>query len=270
MRDLISAAFVSLMTRFYSITLLLMLACKAGLTVDAGVRENWPRTERPSRERKPFSIEVTNLIGAKEKLTLRIFPGKQDEMDVHDRAAKICIVNKPPTSCYFARVDDMNFARYVQASLVEMGEGQIGVLFQAENLGVSDESKLVAILGLRSRGRLVNLLPRASVSTQDQFRLWHDAELSRADLITTANYDWRLGPPEEETHFAFHHYRVVTYEFCPRAGRYLLVDQFTTRRKFAGLDDEDHPGDRVLNAMMPQVKKRLLQNQNTGKQTCEK
>lgn len=190
------------MTRFSGITLLLLLVCKTGLTVDAGGRENWPRTERPSHERRPFKIEIMNLVGAEDKLTLRIFPGKQDETDVHARPAKICIVNMPATSCYIAHAGDLNFGRYVQVSLVEMGKGQVAILFQAEYLGVSDESKLVAILGLGSRGRLVNLLPAISVSAQDQFRLWHDAQLSDADLITTVNYDWRLGPPDEETHFA--------------------------------------------------------------------
>ena len=258
------------MTRFSSITLLLLLVCEAGLTVEAGGRENWPRTERPSRERRPFNIEVTNLIGAREKLTLRILPGKQDEMDVHARPAKICIVNRPAASCYFAHAGDMSFGRYVKASLVEMGEGQTAILFQAEYLGVSDESKLVAILGLGSGGRLVNLLPATSISAQDQFRFWRDVQLSGADLITTAHYDWRLGAPEEETHFAAHHYRVITYEFCPGASRYLLVDQFMTRRKFAGLDDEDHPGDKVLNVVMPQVKKRLLQKRGAGEQFCTK
>ena len=79
-----------------------------------------------------------------------------------------------------------------------------------------------------------------------------------------------LGAPEEETHFAAYHYRVITYKFCPGAGRYLLVDQFMTRRKFASLDDEDHPGNRVLNIMMPQVKKRLLQQRDAGEQFCTK
>jgi hypothetical protein len=104
---------------------------------------------------------------------------------------------------------------------------------------------------------------------QDHFRLWSDTQISAGELITAAQYVWTSRPPEE-THFSSHHYQISTYQFCPDRQRYLLVDRFLTRKKFDGLDLEDHPWDKVLSVMIAQVKIRLSRQKAAGKQTCTK
>lgn len=249
---------------------LMILLCQAGLAITGEAQESWPRALSPGHGRKSFNMEVNNLLGAKDKVILQVLPGEQkdlDELGGETRPTKICIANKQATSCYIAHART-NFARDPQASLIEIGGGQSAVLFEARYVGINDEWKSVAVLGLSSRGKLINLLPAVAVSMQDQFRLWHDAEIADGELITVANYVWKLRPPEEETHFSFHHYQISTYAFCPGSGRYLLVDRFTTRKKFAGLDDEDHPGNRVLNTMMLHVKTRMFRHREAGKSPC--
>ena len=212
--------------------LLALLVCQAKLAALAEDQATWPRVPSPRRGSKPFNIEVSGLLGAKGMVILRVFPGEQkdlEELGGDTRPAKVCVAKGPAESCYVARARETNFARDVQASIVDLGEGHAAVLFQAGYLGLNDEWKLVAVLGLGSRRRFVNVLPMVVISMQDQFRLWRDAEISDGELITAAQYVWRSRPPEE-THFSAHHYQISTYQFCPSAGRYLLVDQFVTKK----------------------------------------
>ena len=253
--------------------LLAVLVCPAELAVLAEGQVDWPRAQPPGLKSKPSYFEVDNLLGSQGKVVLEVFPGEQkdlDDLSGPPRPAKMCIAKSPLHSCYVARARDTNFAQEARASVVDLGEGRAGILFQANYVGINDAWKLVAILGLDFHGRLINLLPVVVISMQDHFRVWHEPQLSTADLITAANYVWKLQPPHEETHFASHHYQISTYAFCANTGRYLLVDRFTTRRKFNGLDGENHPGERVLNATLPQVQSRLLEDSGSRKNTCRK
>jgi len=233
---------------------------------------NWPVGQSSGRKHKPSSLVVNNLHGAQGKVVLEVLPGQQkdlEELGGETRPAKVCIAGLGSKSCYIAQARRINFARDAQAYTVDLGEGHSAVLFHGRYVGLNDEWELVAILGLGSRGQLNNLLPTVVISMQDHFRVWRDSKISDGELITAAQYVWTSKPPKE-THFSSHHYQVSTYKFCPSSGRYLLVDQFLTRRKFPGLDGENHPGERVLSAMLPQAQSRLLEDRDSRKHACKK
>lgn len=248
--------------------LLAVIVCHTGLAVPAEGQVRWPGVPSLRRGRKPFNIEVVDLFGAKGMVSLRVFPGEQkdlDELGGDTRPAKICVTEGAAGSCYIARARETNFAQGAQASTVNVGDGRVAILFQVDYQRINDEWRLVTVLGVDSHGKLVNLLPVLVISMQDNFSVWGDKQASGGELITAAQYLWSS---LEETHFSPHRYRMSTYRFCPNRGRYLLADRFITRKKFNGLDAENHPGDRVLRAMMPQVTKRLGERHDAGKQIC--
>jgi len=242
------------------------------VAVTTKAQANWPAGQSSRQKHELANLVVNNLLGAQGKVVLEIFPGEQkdlEELGGDTRPAKVCVAEGAAESCYIARARHINFARDAQAYTVDLGEGHSAVLFQGRYVGLNDEWELVAILGLGSRGQLNNLLPTVVISMQDHFRVWRDSKISDGELITAAQYVWTSKPPKE-THFSSHHYQVSTYEFCPSSGRYLLVDQFLTRKKFPGLDGENHPGDRMLSAMLPQVQSRLLEDRGSRKNACKK
>jgi hypothetical protein len=204
-------------------------------------------------------------------VTLEVIPGRQkdlDELGGKTIPTKVCALGRPASSCYIAHAQGTNFARRASVSLLQIEGGRALVLFQADYWLVNDKLKFIALLGMSDDEKIVDVLPPAVFSLQGQFRIWRDEQISLSPLLTVTDYYTTAMPPEE-THFSSHHYRISTYQFCPREKHYQRADRFLTSRKFPGFDGPDHPGDIVLKAMMARVRSRLGKRQQAPQGFCE-
>jgi hypothetical protein len=216
-------------------------------------------------------LKVDNLFGSSGQVSLEVIPGRQkdlDELGGKTIPAKVCALGKPASSCYIAHARGTNFARKASVSLLQIEGGRALVLFQADYWLVNDKLKFIALLGMSDDEKIVDVLPPAVFSLQGQFRIWRDEQISLSPLLTVTDYYTTAMPPEE-THFSSHHYRISTYQFCPREKHYQRADQFLTSRKFTGFDGSDHPGDAVLKATMAQVRSRLGKRQQAPKDSVK-
>ena len=122
-----------------------------------------------------------------------------------------------------------------------------------------DFPRLAALLVLGPKGKLASLLPPLVSNVQEENKFWHDPAISPYGLFTTIRWIWG----RDTGMYGDHRYRVITYQYCPELARYSKADTFVTKKKFGGADVY-HRDEIVINAVMPQIKSRLLQR----KQPC--
>lgn len=158
--------------------------------------------------------------------------------------AKLCVHSGEKTGCYEAVTEHETsllgpFSLEPSYAPVRYDDGDtIGwLLFSAKTVPfTSRQDHMLALLVLSSSLQLSNVLPPVILSEQSEYSLWRDKRLSPMPILTTADY---LFPFEsEETHFSAHHYRVQTY-MADASGKYRLVDDYKTARKYPGLDTVD-------------------------------
>jgi len=150
--------------------------------------------------------------------------------------AQLCFHSGDKTGCYEATAENKPYSLGPSCTPVRYGDGDTmgWLLFSAKTpFFASRQDHMLALLVLSGSLQLSNLLPPVILSEQSEYSLWRDRRLSPMPILTTADY---LFPFEsEETHFSEHYYRVRTY-MADESGKYRLVDDYKTARRYPGLD----------------------------------
>jgi hypothetical protein len=211
---------------------------------------------------KPFTIQVDHLIGTKHPVVVEVTPGLQKEPgdDEGMVPTRVCISGASPDSCYVAQDSRFQYAQDVHISVLHADAEHDGLFFRASFEAINDTITLVALLGVNDQGQLANLHPGLYYTLQGHYHIWSNKKVAAGSLITLAEHVMDI---DRETHFSEHRYKIVTYSFCPEQKCYIQMDGFTTRKKYEGLDGEDHPAELVLKALMPIVRRRLLRADRT-------
>lgn len=154
--------------------------------------------------------------------------------------------------CYQARSGKRIFWDDPQVELVDFEDGHQAALFNANlNYSGSGAELLWALLVLDHSGIWKNLLPEVTTSNQSDHLFWHLDSLSKAGFFSLADGIWSEG----EEHYGAHRYTIQTYEFCSSSGKYVLADEFITRKKFASIDASQPYV--VVRPMLPEIQRRL-------------
>jgi hypothetical protein len=93
-------------------------------------------------------------------------------------------------------------------------------------------------------GEFVNLLPTVRLTNQSEYEFWTLPEVSTLPVLVTADFIWKFGNPKDpsdqgETHLAAHRYAIDVFVYSPKNGKYENVVDYSTKKKYASLDDVD-------------------------------
>jgi hypothetical protein len=176
--------------------------------------------------------------------------------------AKLCAVRAQSKSqdqelCYDARVGSEIFSQDALAEpLVIHSRTPLRqtILLRAKSFGGgSGWGILVALLVPdKPNERLRNLLPDVVISNQGESTFWDQRKFSDYRLFAVAD----IVTNESETHFASHYYMIRTFAYCQKRDSYVLADEYTTSKKYGGLDETDKI--QVLGLEQATIEKRIL------------
>jgi hypothetical protein len=134
----------------------------------------------------------------------------------------------------------------MEPKAVRVGQlaGQPLILFSAMFYGCGSGTLTDYSLLTIKKGELVNLLPKVQLTNQSEYKFWSLTQVSRLPVLVTADFIWDFGNPKDpndqgETHFAAHRYAIDVFEYNSKSGRYEDIVDYSTKKKYAGLDDVD-------------------------------
>jgi hypothetical protein len=175
-----------------------------------------------------------------------LIPGKTDESTGCDpkTPARICL-GTGTVHCYAPESTD-TYIFGMEPKAVRVGQlaGQPLILFSAMFYGCGSGTLTDYSLLTIKKGELVNLLPKVQLTNQSEYKFWSLTQVSRLPVLVTADFIWDFGNPKDpndqgETHFAAHRYAIDVFEYNSKSGRYEDIVDYSTKKKYAGLDDVD-------------------------------
>jgi hypothetical protein len=194
-----------------------------------------------------LAVSTTKVIGVVSLLAAvvagqarpyRVVNGQTDSDGFPTTSAKLCIKSGIGDQCYSPPSPESPlppFALNATAKDLKLATGAVLIVFTAESSsGGSGSLTSIALLEDRN-GKLLNLLPKVTLTNQSEYHFWNLPAISAMAVLVTADFVWGEG----ETHFSQHHYRITSYVYGKQAGRYVQRDQYVTERKYSGLDNED-------------------------------
>lgn len=199
---------------------------------------------------QPVQVRVTSGFGSVDDTQQPFSPALICDDDIAHRFTLDCYQAWTQKDIYFddPHVEFVNFADAHQA-----------VIFSANiNYSGSGWTWLWSLLVLDSHGIWQNMLPEVTSSNQSEHLFWHSPAQSSYGIFSVADFIWAEG----ETHFAAHRYRIKSYEYCASKSKYVLADDFVTKRKFPGLDDVDELD--VIHPELPEIKAHLREKPSSA------
>jgi hypothetical protein len=176
----------------------------------------------------------------------RLIPGKFDEATGCNpkTPARICL-GTGTGHCY-APESTKNFIFGLKPKSIPVGklDGQPLILFSAMFFGCGSGTLTDYSLLTIRQGEFVNLLPHVRLTSQSEYKFWSLPEVSKLPVLVTADFVWDLdaldkSKGQEETHFAAHRYAIDVYVYNSESGKYEHVVDYSTKKKYPGLDDVD-------------------------------
>ena len=177
---------------------------------------------------------LPGLVFKGQRVTVTAAPATPDGV-MPAGPAQVCLA--PSGMCFTAPDNGTPFGFSPDATPVQLGANQQGLLFTAiASSSGSGSEKLIAVLEVRN-GRLDNLAPGVKVSEQGEYKMWQEPSISKTALLVTADYVWGRA----ETHFSAHRFRISTYVLEPIVASdvqfYSLRDEFITSKRYPSLDE---------------------------------
>jgi hypothetical protein len=194
----------------------------------------------------------------------RVLPGNVDANGFPTTPARICLGTTEMSCCYIHPdyMKDAPFGLSPKAQTIAELDGQDLTLFTATfSGGGSGDLTNFALLVVKDGG-FVNLLPKVQLTNQSEYQIWSLPQFSKFPVLVTADFIWdfealKASNGQQETHFARHQYSVRAFVFDTTSGQYLKRIDYTTQKKYPGLDEVDSI--HVLDPEKPAIEDNLRQ-----------
>ena len=174
-----------------------------------------------------------------------------------DPPARACLASARAKDCIDATAGKRSFP-YLASIKPFTGSASVNLpslfLFSAKTeTDLSRQLHVLKLLGVNSDAKLLDIVDEVVVlSEQSQYSLSLRPKLSKWPVLQTADYIMVKG----ESHLGSHRYSIRTYVFSLLRQRYVLLDEYETKKKYPGLDQVEDL--RVLEGERETSERRVL------------